>query len=450
MTEKIHIYHTNDLHSHFENWPRIEAFINQRKQQHELEGEDVFLFDIGDFSDRFHPYTEATMGKGNTKLLNNAQYTAVTIGNNEGITMPHQGLASLYEEANFDVIVANLYLPEQKRPDWVLPYQIYETKKGTRIGVTAVTTYYKKLYGLLGWELSEPFTELTMQINEMKDKTDMIILLSHLGIHDDEKIAEQYPEIDLILGAHTHHYFLEGKQTDNAFMAAAGKYGRYVGYVQLEIQNSIQMEATLYETELLPSVQDEEEKIQSFLDKGKQLLNETVTYMDNSLSFSWKEPSPLAELLCEALHEWCNADCTLINSGVVLTPLNSGRITKYDLHQMLPHPINPCIVELSGAELKEILLHAEDESWSELPVIGLGFRGSVMGNFVTKGVVIDNNEVFINQKPLEPENMYKLATTDMFTFGKFFPEIQRSQIKQYLMPEFLRDILEWKLKKMSI
>lgn len=450
MIEKIHIYHTNDLHSHFENWPRIEEFIKQRKQQHELDGEDLFLFDIGDFSDRFHPYTEATMGKGNTKLLNNAEYTAVTIGNNEGITMPHQGLASLYEEANFDVIVANLYLPEQKRPDWVLPYQIYETKKGTRIGVTAVTTYYKKLYGLLGWELSEPFTELTMQINEMKDKTDMIILLSHLGIHDDEKIAEQYPEIDLILGAHTHHYFLEGKQTDNAFMAAAGKYGRYVGYVQLEIQNSIQMEATLYETELLPSVQDEEEKIQSFLDKGKQLLNETVTYMDNSLSFSWKEPSPLAELLCEALHEWCNADCTLINSGVVLTPLNSGRITKYDLHQMLPHPINPCIVELSGAELKEILLHAEDESWSELPVIGLGFRGSVMGNFVTKGVVIDNNEVFINQKPLEPENMYKLATTDMFTFGKFFPEIQRSQIKQYLMPEFLRDILEWKLKKMSI
>ncbi|MFC5466916.1 bifunctional metallophosphatase/5'-nucleotidase [Lederbergia graminis] len=450
MIEKIHIYHTNDLHSHFENWPRIEAFIKQRKQQHELEGEEVFLFDIGDFSDRFHPYTEATMGKGNTKLLNNAQYTAVTIGNNEGITMPHQGLASLYEEANFDVIVANLYLPEQKRPDWVLPYQIYETKKGTRIGVTAVTTYYKKLYGLLGWELSEPFTELTMQINEMKDKTDMIILLSHLGIHDDEKIAEQYPEIDLILGAHTHHYFLEGKQTDNAFMAAAGKYGRYVGYVQLEIQNRIQMEATLYETELLPSVQDEEEKIQSFLDKGKQLLNETVTYMDNSLSFSWKEPSPLAELLCEALHEWCNADCTLINSGVVLTPLNSGRITKYDLHQMLPHPINPCIVELSGAELKEILLHAEDESWSKLPVIGLGFRGSVMGNFVTKGVFIDNNEVFMNQKPLEPENMYKLATTDMFTFGKFFPEIQRSQIKQYLMPEFLRDIMEWKLKQMSI
>src|SRR5690606_5912184 len=450
MIEKIHIYHTNDLHSHFENWPRIEEFIKQRKQQHELDGEDLFLFDIGDFSDRFHPYTEATMGKGNTKLLNNAEYTAVTIGNNEGITMPHQGLASLYEEANFDVIVANLYLPEQKRPDWVLPYQIYETKKGTRIGVTAVTTYYKKLYGLLGWELSEPFTELTMQINEMKDKTDMIILLSHLGIHDDEKIAEQYPEIDLILGAHTHHYFLEGKQTDNAFMAAAGKYGRYVGYVQLEIQNSIQMEATLYETELLPSVQDEEEKIQSFLDKGKQLLNETVTYMDNSLSFSWKEPSPLAELLCEALHEWCNADCTLINSGVVLTPLNSGRITKYDLHQMLPHPINPCIVELSGAELKEILLHAEDESWFELPVIGIGFRGSVMGNFVTKGVVIDNNEVFINQKPLEPENMYKLATTDMFTFGKFFSEIQRSQIKQYLLSEFLLVISEWKLKKISI
>ena len=30
-------------------------------------------------------------------------------------------------------------------------------------------------------------------------------------------------------------------------------------------------------------------------------------------------------------------------------------VTKFDLHKICPHPINPCVVELTGAELKEVL-----------------------------------------------------------------------------------------------
>ena len=32
MEEVIHIYHTNDLHSHFEHWPRIHHFLKERKK----------------------------------------------------------------------------------------------------------------------------------------------------------------------------------------------------------------------------------------------------------------------------------------------------------------------------------------------------------------------------------------------------------------------------------
>ncbi len=33
--EKIVILHTNDLHSHLENWPRIRRFLDQRKRENE-------------------------------------------------------------------------------------------------------------------------------------------------------------------------------------------------------------------------------------------------------------------------------------------------------------------------------------------------------------------------------------------------------------------------------
>src|SRR5699024_3366913 len=124
---------------------RIEKFLKEKKRQHEERNENVFLFDIGDFADRFHPLTEGTMGQGNTDLLNDIGVNAVTIGNNEGITLPFSALNHLYDAANFDVIVANLFYKDGSRPAWAKPYEVYETKQAKKIIVTGVTTYYEKL-----------------------------------------------------------------------------------------------------------------------------------------------------------------------------------------------------------------------------------------------------------------------------------------------------------------
>lgn len=455
MNEKIHIYHTNDLHSHFENWPLIKEYLLNQKALHKRQGEEVFLFDIGDFADRWHPYTEGTMGKGNVELLNEVGYNAVTIGNNEGITLPHDGLDTLYADAEFDVIAANLYKPGHIRPEWSIPSKIYETKNGTKIGVTGVTTYYRKLYELLGWELAEPFTELEIQLNRLKKEADIIIVLSHLGIHDDEKIASQFPFVDLILGGHTHHVLSSGMRTGTTMLAAAGRYGEYVGEIDLTYNTDTGrltgIQAIAVETATLSAIPGEREFVKGMKARGEELLHVHIADIPEQLNMSWKEESPLGKLMCEALHDWCHPDCTMINSGVLLSALPKGSVTHYDIHRMLPHPINPCVIELSGAELKEVLFHAADPEagWPELPVKGLGFRGKVMGSFLFHGVELDadSREACIKGSPILPGKSYRLGTIDMFTFGPFFPEIRRAPVKEYFMPEFLRDILQWKLKR---
>ena len=45
------------------------------------------------------------------------------------------------------------------------------------------------------------------------------------------------PEIDVILGSHTHHHFNHGEVNNGVLMAAAGKYGYYLGEVNLTIEN---------------------------------------------------------------------------------------------------------------------------------------------------------------------------------------------------------------------
>lgn len=88
MIETVHIYHTNDLHSHFDRWPKITKYITEMRQLHQQNNEEMLLIDIGDHIDRFHPISEASYGKTNVKLLNQLQYDYATIGNNEELRCP--------------------------------------------------------------------------------------------------------------------------------------------------------------------------------------------------------------------------------------------------------------------------------------------------------------------------------------------------------------------------
>ncbi|MCA1061163.1 bifunctional metallophosphatase/5'-nucleotidase [Rossellomorea aquimaris] len=450
MRETIHIYHTNDLHSHFEHWPRIRDFLKQRKKKHENDGESVYLFDIGDHVDRWHPLTEATLGKENVELLNEAGFDAVTIGNNEGITLDYDDLNRLYEDAGFDVIVGNLLDRSSKRPKWLETHRIYQTGSGMKVGVIGLTAYFKPFYQALGWNITSPMEELEKLVRELHPAVDMIILLSHLGIRDDEMIGERFPEIDVILGAHTHHVLPHGKEVKDTMLGAAGKYGHYVGHMMIEVDTVtmqvLEKKAELYEQHELPAVKGEVEEIGQWISKGEELLKQDIALLKASLPVDWFQPSILPDMLCNALVEWCGADCGFLNAGLLIDGLHEGAVTRQDLHRILPHPINPCMIRMKGAELKEIIKQTLNEDWPQLEVKGLGFRGKVMGRFTYSNIDFRNHEIWIGNSPIEPSKQYKLALPDMFTFGHFFPDLQRLE-KKYFMPEFLRDVLEWKLKQ---
>ncbi|RFU63797.1 bifunctional metallophosphatase/5'-nucleotidase [Peribacillus glennii] len=456
MSETIHLYHTNDLHSHFENWPRIKQLLGERKKLHKEVGEESIFLDIGDHVDRWHPFTEGTLGKVNVDLLNEAGYQYAAIGNNEGITLPHEGLDSLYNEADFKVLAANVYQTSGERPPWALPYAIHTTQAGTKIGLIGLTAFFQKFYSGLGWSLSDPFEELSRQMGILKEKSDLIVILSHLGLPNDERMAEDFPEIDIILGGHTHHILHQGSMSGNTLLCCAGKYGMYVGHVEITVDDSknvVRKIARIYDTNELQEAPDERAWIDNMYHEGREQLQDPCVLLPENLESEWFKPSRLSNMLCEALREWCRADCAFLNAGLLLEGLQAGEVTKGDIHQMLPHPINPCVVELSGSELKEILLQSLNEEWPHIQLKGFGFRGKIMGVIVYDRVEFKKaengiiREVLVDGKALIPGRLYKLAIPDMYTFGSFFPQIQRSKDKEYFMPEFLRDIMAWKLKQ---
>ncbi len=143
-------------------------FTNGEKK-HQQNREHTVLLDIGDFIDRFHPLTEASAGKANVILLNDAAYDAATIGNNEGITLSHEQLDTLYTNATFSVIVANVFYENGERPRWMKPY-IIMTFGHVRVAFIGVTVPFQTFYELLGWRVADPFDTVAQLIEELSEK----------------------------------------------------------------------------------------------------------------------------------------------------------------------------------------------------------------------------------------------------------------------------------------
>ncbi|PYF01866.1 bifunctional metallophosphatase/5'-nucleotidase [Ureibacillus chungkukjangi] len=445
MLETIHIFHTNDIHSHFEYWQRMHNYIKTQRQEFSKLGETSFLFDIGDHIDRSNIYTEATLGKGNVQLLNEAQYDAVTIGNNEGITLAFEELHELYNEANFDVIVGNIEPMSGPNPKWLKPYTILQTKYGTKIGVIGATAIFEVFYKELNWHITEPREVLIYFANQLRDQVDILVCLSHLGITEDELLANECPSIDVIFGSHTHHLFEEGKVVNNVLLTGCGKFGMYTGHLTLQFdhttRNLVKKKEMVIENAILPEADGEALFLANLTEQGKKLLQTPIFQTSKNYNKEWFHYSQLSELFAKAVLDFTDADCTMFNAGILLDSLKKGIITNYDIHKILPHPINICVIELSGVELKEVYLQAQNEQWPLLELKGLGFRGSIFGKMLTYEFTMNKQrELLVNGKVVDLNQYYKLATLDMFTFGYFFPSFKYAK-KKYYLPLFLRDIL---------
>ncbi|MRG85163.1 bifunctional metallophosphatase/5'-nucleotidase [Salinibacillus xinjiangensis] len=461
MREPIYLYFTSDLHSHFENWPKIMDYLHRRIEQHQKKGEAYFLLDNGDHLDRVHPITEAFLGKKNVELLNVANYDVATIGNNEGITLPEENVYTLYDHAQFEVVCANIRPTNQAKPSWLKPYTILTTEAGTRIGVIGLTAPFNLFYEGINWYADSPYEILNERLPEVKSQSDIVILLSHLGVNEDEQISKKYHDIDVIIGGHTHHLFKNGEQIDNTLLGAVGKFGRYVGQNYLlwdQEQNAIvKKESHAIDVNPFDCHLETEKLIQDLQLQAYKQLNDPVAKMNKTYKIDWFCESELMKELVSTLKTWTKADCAMLNAGILLEGIAEGVVTRGDIHRICPHPINPCKVRITGELMLEMIRMVRSQRFVEFPLKGFGFRGEVIGHMVFSGVDIISNtdheespyitNVLINGNPIEKKKVYELATADTFTFGKLLPEVAASKDKEYYIPEFMRDLLLETVKK---
>ncbi len=78
--------------------------------------------------------------------------------------------------------------------------------------------------------LWDPPIEAAIEVaKELRPKCDLLIALTHIGIAQDRELAAKCPEIDIILGGHSHTVLEQPERIGNTWICQGGSHGRYVG-----------------------------------------------------------------------------------------------------------------------------------------------------------------------------------------------------------------------------
>jgi len=454
--ERITILHTNDLHSHFENWPRIRRYLTATRAQAQAVGDTVYTFDLGDNVDRAHPVSEATNGQKNVQLMNQIGYDGVTIGNNEGVGFMRRQLDHLYDYANFPVILGNIRTADtHQEPAWAIDHELLTTAAGTRVLVLGLTAPYQLTYPLAGWQPITATKALTALLAKYRQQADVCVLLSHLGITVDRQIAKRYPQVDVIIGSHTHHLLRHGEQDNHSLLAAAGKYGQYVGRITLDLDDQhhiVKGTAGVVETATLPVQDADASEIADLEELGQSILAEQrVANLPVTMEADFTGHPQLVREGLHAIAEYAGTQAAVLNAGLFLHDLPRGVVDQNQLHQLLPHSMHVMTVTLDGYNLWRLVQEFEAMRLflRHFPQKGMGFRGKVFGELNYLGIAYDarTRAVTWRGEPLSPLKTYKIAVVDHYLFIPFFPTISIVGQNEILYHDLLREVFAQYLGK---
>jgi 2',3'-cyclic-nucleotide 2'-phosphodiesterase (5'-nucleotidase family) len=466
--KKLMLLYTNDIHGRFEQMPKLaSAFRHARR---EFADYPSLTLDVGDHMDRARMLTEGTGGRANVAVMNATGYDFVTLGNNEGVTFTPQILAELYgEQAQFQVLGSNIFElvggDDGATPPFLREYAVVE-RGGLRIGligVTPLTKQYRKFYSMLGWDVREPEPIVAKLVQRLREsgEVDVIVLLSHLGVKADERMAGSIDGIDVILGGHSHHYFAEPYKVGGTYLCATGEFGEHAGVLLLDFDVAAGKVAEMRGWCTPVGELEDDPEVAAVVAKygvaARRELDKTDVVLTRSYGLSWSGESELGNLLAAGLREWADAEIGLVNAGQLTEGLEAGAISKERLIEVCPSLIHPCRVLLAGSHIREALEEALLERVISCKVGGFGNRGKVLGTLCVDGLVVRYDPrrdegvriigIDVAGEPLDPDREYVVGMISYFTIGKAYPSLAQCRDARDYVPFILRDVLLKQLRK---
>jgi 2',3'-cyclic-nucleotide 2'-phosphodiesterase (5'-nucleotidase family) len=389
--KSLTIVQMNDTHAYFDihqeifwqgnhveyrkagGYARIATIVKQiRAESH---GNCLFC-DCGDTLHGTYPALD-TQGQAMIPILNSLGLDAMTAHWEfaYGPTVFKRRLAEL----NYPMLANNIYDKETKKP----VFQSYAVKEigGLRIGLIGIASnivdktmppsYSEGIYFTLGKDELPSIIDLL----RIKEKVDLIVLISHLGFTQDMKLLSEVHGIDVCLSGHTHNRLYKPVLNGKTIVIQSGCHGSFLGRLDLEVVEGqivdyqhrlIEVEAVIQPDPIVAELV--KQALAPYKNELAEVVGETATALNRGTTME----TTMDNFLLQALIESTEAQLAFSNGWRYGAPIVPGPITLNDLYNMIP--MNPPVstVELTGEEIKVMLEENLERTFSCDPYNQMG------------------------------------------------------------------------------
>ncbi|XP_053669557.1 apyrase-like [Anopheles marshallii] len=402
------IIHLNDFHARFEEtntvstrckpdegerciggYARVVARIKSLQQEY-ADRNPIYL----NAGDSFQGTIWYTLLRWNVTahFLNLLPADAMTLGNHEfdhGV----EGLVPFLEAIKSPMLVANIDDRDEPTLRGMYQKSVVLDRDGRKVGIIGVIHHATDTLSMTDRvHFLDEVECINREASALKQLgVDIIVVLSHCGFTIDQDIARQCPEVDVIVGGHSHTLLHTGEVTDWPDMPAgsypfvvaqdsgrqvlivqAGSFTKYVGHLLVYFDEN--GEAVRWEgnTEYLDEQFQPDEQIERELQPWRSQVDTLAVRPVGSSKVFLSKPAcrtgecNFGSFVADAFvdyyvgrgdleHEWTYAAIGITNDGGLRTSLNPGTLTYEDLVTAIPYENTVDTFELRGQHLLEAL-----------------------------------------------------------------------------------------------
>ncbi|MGH7494422.1 MAG: bifunctional metallophosphatase/5'-nucleotidase [bacterium] len=386
--KSLTIIHTNDLQSRLLGFGPNRDFTPETtgddatvggiarlatviKNLKEKSPEATVVIDGGDFLMGTLFHTIAREEGAELRLMHAIGYDAVTLGNHE-FDFRSDGLAKTIRTALTKggvppLLLANAVFSEADSRDdelhelfktgIVKAYRVYE-RNGLKIGI----------FGLLGKDAAEvspfaapiqfadPIATARQVVKKLleEEKVDLIVCASHGGVWresdqgdwqgEDVDLASRVPEIDVIVGGHSHTLLTQPVRVHDTLVLQAGSEGQYAGVLDLEIVDQ-RVGMKEYRIMKIDDTIPADPAVQAEVERYDQIINQNIL-SPYGLTFD--------QILAETSFDMCIVEDNS-NLGNLVSDAIRWNIDRYQYDPQRPHTRTVLAVESNGMIRDDIL-----------------------------------------------------------------------------------------------
>ncbi|MCS3730919.1 bifunctional metallophosphatase/5'-nucleotidase [Bradyrhizobium sp. UASWS1016] len=294
---------------------------------------------------------------------------------------------ALSAQLNHPMLAINCY--DVETGELYFPASIVIERGGLRVGIIgiAATIIDKSMppYFSEGVRFTSGCEELPAEISRLRNDegAELIVVLSHLGLPQDIRVAHVVKDIDVIVSGHTHNRLEQPARIGNTLIIQSGCHGSFVGRLDLTVADG---KIAGWRHRLIPvdqSIADDAEmsaRIEGVMKPHREMLNEVVGQTAVGLHRDTNLYAPMDDLLLAAIATAGDTDIAFSNGWRYGAPIPPGLITMNDLWNIIPTNPPVSTVDLTGTEIQEMMEKNLERTFSADPFGQMGgylkrFRG---------------------------------------------------------------------------